>query len=285
MASKTYWYENKWEKDKKVAPKVDKKVASKVDKKPVPEDLAVAPIVEINAAPVIEEVEDKWKDDEKDIKWKNKEKNVQKDIQGEGQLLVERRIVFNPPDNDVVLGVETVSKDAEITEVEMADGIAIVRGILSKNIIYKTVKREDIEKAFNLEKEENNEDNANEDENNENNDKNDRNDKNDNNDKNNKKCAACESVMPESIAIDGVVRHTTVRIPFEFIVELAGAKSNYDYEIMSVNIKNDLGGVYLYDEETVYKTSDGNISNQNFIAALTERDIVKVAIKVFEPKN
>jgi hypothetical protein len=278
VASKTYWYENKWEKDKKVTPKADKKPA------PVAE-LNVVPIPELNVAP-IEEVDDKWKDEEKDIKWKNKEKNNKKsDIQGEGQLLVERRIVFNPPDKDVVLGVETISKDVEVTEVEIAENIAIVRGTLIKNIIYKTVKREDMEKALNLEKEEeeeNNEGNEAEAENSEAKNSEAKNKENNEDNNNNRKGAACESVMPESIAIDGVVRHTTVRIPFEFIIDLPGALPNYDYEIMSKNIRNDLGGQYIYDEETVYKTANADIATPNFIAALIEKDIVQVTLRVFE---
>ena len=269
MASKTYWYENKWEKDKKVTPKLDKKASAIVD-------INAAPIAEPIAAPKVnEDTNDIWKDEEKELKWKAKEKNANRDAKGEGQLLVERKIVFNPPDNDVVLGVETVSKEAQVTEVELAQDIAIVRGMLYKNIIYKTVKREDVEKALNLEKEGN-------DESNENKEANENNEKNESNENNDKKGPACESVMPESIAIDGVVRHTTVRIPFEFIIDLPGAMPGQNYEVVSTMIKNDLGGQYIYDEETTYKVSDTGMSNQIFIAALIEKDIIKVTLRAFE---
>jgi hypothetical protein len=139
------------------------------------------------------------------------------------------------------------------------------------------VKKEDVEKALKLDHKDNKDDDKKDKDDDKKDDKKD--------DRKGKKGPSCESLIPECIAIDGVVRHTTVKIPFEFIVNVPGAKPDDCYKVICAEVKDDLGGDYIYYDETKSKTPDCNIKDQNFIVALIEKDIVKVVIKVFKDKH
>jgi hypothetical protein len=230
--------------------------------------------------------------------------------EGEVRQLIEKKILFNPPKKDVVIGVGEILKTVQITDTNVFPDYVVVNGFLNKSILYKTAKRPDAEKFLgeeepeemdengeregNKEKgnnkyrdlyrgedkednkenknKENNKDNKKEDNKEGNNKEGNNKEGNNKDDKNKeeKKGAKCESLAPECAAIDGVVRHITTWIPFESLVRIEGALPGDVVEVLSVEVLDSL-------EEDI-------IEYGNFIIGIIEKDIVKIKVRVTRAK-
>jgi hypothetical protein len=250
--------------------------------------------------------------------------------EGEVRQLIEKKILFNPPKHDVVIGIGEILKTVQITETDVYPDYVAITGFLNKSILYKTAKRHEAEqfmgeeepeevdengergreenregnrednkensnnKSKNLYRGEDNKEKGNKEDNKEkgnkednkekgnkedNKDNKNKEDNKDNKNKENnkggnkeeKKGAKCESLAPECVAVDGVVRHITTWIPFTSVVQVNGALPGDNVEILSVEVLDPL-------QEDV-------IECDNFIIGITEKDIVKIKVRVVRPNS
>lgn len=65
--------------------------------------------------------------------------------EGEVRQLIEKKILFNPPKQDVVIGVGEILKTVQIKDTDVFPNYVVVNGFLNKSILYKTAKRPDAE--------------------------------------------------------------------------------------------------------------------------------------------
>ncbi|MCY6355002.1 SPOCS domain-containing protein [Clostridium sp. ZS2-4] len=192
---------------------------------------------------------------------------------GTGQELIERKIIFNPPKKDVVVELISINKEVKLTEVEVNTNSVVVNGYIHNSIMYKTIKRPDKE---------------NEDTNkNENKDESKKDESKKDQSKKDQARPSCEIITVGSIAVDGVVRHTTVWVPFKSFIAVNGARKGDIYEILytSINEKNCfLGEVPIYEEDkkgglqAIQIIED--IEEQPFIEGIIDKNLIKISVEV-----
>jgi hypothetical protein len=206
--------------------------------------------------------------------------------------LIEREIIFDAPNKDVVLKVVSVLEDVEVKDVNVANATILVNGYLNSCIMYTTMKRPE---AAN-----NNQSSSGYMSNNKN---------NENNKNNNKEKAkpkpSCD-LVDYSIAVDGVVRHTTVRIPFKAFLPAAEYQENDICTVKSTNLLKDLGAssmTLIYEEEneveqakatatttttttttttntTTSATTTQTIPQQKFVRGIINKTLIELTVDI-----
>jgi hypothetical protein len=214
--------------------------------------------------------------------------------------MIEREIIFNAPDKDVVLKVINILNEIEIKDVKATSGNILVTGYLNSCIMYTTMKRPQMES--NKQGENNNGEKSSENANNS--DKhgyvnmgNNKNNENSNKNKNKEKEKAKPScgVVDNSIALDGVLRHTTVWIPFKAFIPAEEAQAEDICTVTSSAVVNDLGATSItpiyedeYDEEetaAIIRSEETTTINrgkkeQKFIKGINNRSLIELTVDI-----
>lgn len=177
-------------------------------------------------------------------------------FKGSGGDLIKKRIIFAPPEKDAIVKITDRKYEiiVESSEVVQNGDYVLVKGYLNKSITYNTTNKEQLEKLMGKEsnKEESKE---NQEENKEEN-------------KKPKKGVKCESLVPQLdlIAVDGVVRHTTIWIPFEVLVYVEGAREEDRVIVESKTIKS------------LYK--DDEVVEDELIVGILVHDVINIDVTV-----
>lgn len=200
------------------------------------------------------------------------------------QELIEREIIFDAPKKDVVLKVINILNEIEIKDINVATGTILVSGYLNSCIIYTTMKRPQVEN--------NNEQNNNENSNNsqghgyismQNNKSSDNNTAN----KNKKEQAkpSC-GVVDNSVALDGVIRHTTVSIPFKSFISDPQVQEQDICSVTSSSVLNNLKSITtnpIYeeedDEESTISIMRGE-EEQKFIKGIVNKTLIELTVDI-----
>ncbi len=180
-------------------------------------------------------------------------------LNGSNGELVKKRIIFAPPPQDAVVKITDTTQDLVVECAEVIDGgdFVIVRGHLNKSIAYLTTNKGALNKLIGKEEKHD--------------DKKDDDKKDD--DKKGKKHVSCEPVCPEPqcMAVDGVIRHTTVWIPFETLVSVEGAQVGDRVRIESLTVEP------LYKNNRIHE-----IIEDCLIVGMTINDLIQVSVIVDE---
>lgn len=198
------------------------------------------------------------------------------------QELIERKIIFDAPKKDVVLKVVNIINDIEIKDTEVTDGVILVSGYLNSCIVYTTLKRPQSE-------------NNNQGKNNGNNSSenhgyvNDQNNKSNKNNKNKEEAKPGCSIVNESIALDGVVRHITVWIPFKSFVAAPEAQAGDISSVTSSAVLDDLKSIAIepiYEEEEEEENGEAVISTKvneeehKFIKGIVTKALIELNVDI-----
>lgn len=213
---------------------------------------------------------------------------------GLGQELIERKIVFNPPKKDVVVELISIDKEVKITDAEVGINSVIVNGFVHNSIMYKTIKRPHGGKQDNKDDKDDDKDKKDgkgqegqgeckKDDN-----KKDDNKKDDN--KNEQTRPSCEILTVGAVAVDGVVRHTTVWIPFKSFIHIKGARRGDIAEVLSATINDNdclLGELPIYEEDErggaqSIQVVEG-VEQQQFIEGIIDKNLIRIAVLVKRP--
>ena len=196
-------------------------------------------------------------------------------ITGSNGELIKKKVIFAPPKHDGIVQITERKDDVIIKNAEVVQNgdYVLVNGYLNKSIVYNTTNKAQLNKLMGNEKEEENKKNEDSDKNdseNEEQGKDDKNNKDDKNKKDDKKGVQCESINSEleSMAVDGVVRHTTVWIPFEILIYTKGAVEGNTVTVDKPVIKS------------LYK--DKEILEDGLIVGTIINDLITVSVKVFK---
>lgn len=193
--------------------------------------------------------------------------------------LIEREIIFDAPNKDVVLKVINVLEDVEVKDAKVTNATILVNGYLNSCIMYTTMKRP--------ESSNNNQENNNQNSNgymNMGNNKSNENNKNKNKEKAKPK-PSCD-VVDCSIAVDGVLRHTTVRIPFKAFLPAAEYQEEDICTVTSTNILKDLGSssiTSIYEEENEEDqtiTTTQEVPEQKFIRGIINKTLIELTVDI-----
>jgi hypothetical protein len=212
--------------------------------------------------------------------------------------LIEREIIFDSPQKDVVLKVINIQSEVEIKNVEVTSGNILVTGYLNECIMYTTMKRPQMESSN---QDKNNQNGNNQNGNNQNanssekhgytnmvNDKSSGSNKNSNKNKSKEKAKPSCGVVDNSIALDGVLRHTTVWIPFKAFIPAAEVKENDICTVTSsaVLTKNNMGAPSVtpiyeeeYDEEEVMFIMRDE-KEQKFIKGIINKTLIEFTVDI-----
>ncbi|MBP3930824.1 MAG: hypothetical protein J6D47_14835 [Peptostreptococcaceae bacterium] len=158
--------------------------------------------------------------------------------------------------NSNFVGEKKYKKFGKILHIDGGDFV-IVRGHLNKSIAYLTTNKGALNKLIGKEEKHD--------------DKKDDDKKDD--DKKGKKHVSCEPVCPEPqcMAVDGVIRHTTVWIPFETLVSVEGAQVGDRVRIESLTVEP------LYKNNRIHE-----IIEDCLIVGMTINDLIQVSVIVDE---
>ena len=177
--------------------------------------------------------------------------------------LIKKKIIFAPPEKDAVVKITDRKNEIIIESAQVVQNgdYVLVKGYLNKSIIYNTTNKDQLKKAMGKEenkdknKEENKEENK---------------DKNKDENKKGKKGVQCESLIPplELVAVDGVVRHTTVWMPFEVLVFVEGASERDTVSVENMTIKS------LY--------TDDEVVEDEFIVGILVQDVINIDVVVLK---
>lgn len=176
--------------------------------------------------------------------------------------LIKRKIIFGAPEKDAVIKIGNTREDLILESAEVVEGgnFVFVRGYLNKSVEYFTTNKDKYNKLRGKEEKQDEEtDSKNENEN--------------ENKNNNKQQVQCQLMCPEpqSIAVDGVIRHTTVWIPFEILVSVEGAKMG------------DKVVVDMLEVESLFKGSKmQQILEEELIVGIILNDFINVKVVVEE---
>ena len=201
--------------------------------------------------------------------------------------LIEREIIFDSPKKDVVLKVINIQNEIEINEVKATIGNILVTGYLNKCIMYTTIKHPQM-KNTNQEKSNNENSNSSEkhDYTNIENDKSSENNKNKNKSNEKGKLKPHCGVVDNSIALDGVLRHTTVWIPFRAFIPSSEVQEDDICTVTSSLASNGLGSSYItliYEEED---DAEETISimrgkeKQKFIKGIINKTLIELTVDI-----
>lgn len=210
-------------------------------------------------------------------------------LNGNNGEFIKRKIIFAPPPHDAVVSVTSVKNNVIVDSAEIVElGFVLVKGYLNKSIEYNTANRgmlkklmgneekseeKDSDKEVKVKEEQKDSDKEVEvkDEQKDSDKEKEKEKDKEKDKKKNKKEVVCESMMPEpqAMAIDGVVRHTTMWIPYDILVKVDGARVGDSVTEASVEIKP------LIDNKLVEElVEDGLI-----VGAITN-DVINVSITV-----
>jgi hypothetical protein len=191
--------------------------------------------------------------------------------------LIEREIIFDAPNKDVVLKVINVLEDIEIKETKVTSGTILVAGYLNSCIMYTTIKRPGSSN--------NNQEKNNQNSNgyvNMNNNKSNENNKNTNKEKERSK-PSCD-VVDYSIALDGVLRHTTVRIPFTALLTGTEYQEEDICTVTSTNVLKDLGSrsiTPIYEEEDDQATTNTQVEPElKYIRGIINKTLIELTVDI-----
>jgi hypothetical protein len=206
---------------------------------------------------------------------------------GIGQELIERKIVFNPPKKDVVVELISIDKEVKITDAEVGMNSVIVNGFVHNSIMYKTINRPHGDKDDNKDGKDNDKDNKDGkgEEGGKEDNKKDENKKDEN--KNEQTRPSCEILTVGAVAVDGVVRHTTVWIPFKSYIHIKGVRRGDIAEVLYATINDKdclLGELPIYEEDERGGTQsiqviDG-VEQQQFIEGIIDKNLIRIAVIV-----
>ena len=201
------------------------------------------------------------------------------------QELIEREIIFDAPDKDVVLKVVNIQNEIEIKDVTVASGTVLVSGYLNSYIMYTTMKRPQSE---NNNEQKNNEDANNSEKNGYVNMQNNKSSENNNNNKKKNKEQAKPScgVVDNSIALDGVLRHTTVWIPFKSFIPALEVQEGDSCTVTSSAILDNLKSMAvspIYEEEYEEESTSSIIRGedvQKFIKGVINKTLIELTVDI-----
>ncbi|AGK98433.1 DUF3794 domain-containing protein [Clostridium pasteurianum] len=212
------------------------------------------------------------------------------------QELIEREIIFDAPKKDVVLKVINILNEIEIKDIKVAAGNVLVSGYLNSCIMYTTTKRPQGEKNN---QEKNNENSNNSEQKNGyvsiQNNKNSENNKNKN--KNKEQAKPSCGVVDNSIALDGVVRHTTVWIPFKSFIPALEVQEGDICTVTTSAVLDNLKSLSInpvyedkdedeYDEESTISVTRSEEEEQKFIKGIVNKTLIELTIDIKRyPKN
>ena len=207
--------------------------------------------------------------------------------------LIEREIIFDSPKKDVVLKVINIQNEIEINEVKSTSGNILVTGYLNNCIMYTTIKRPEMEN--NNQEKSNNEDKSNNENSNSaekhgytntGNDKSSENNKNKNKSKEKEKPKPSCGVVDNSVALDGVLRHTTVWIPFKAFIPSSEVQEDDICTVTSAFASNDLGSSSItpiyeeeYDSEETISIMRGK-EEQKFIRGIINKTLIELTVNI-----
>ena len=186
-----------------------------------------------------------------------------KNINGRGQIYRSKKIIIDKPPKDVIVKIDKIKRELHIEDVELSDDIATVIAVLTETITYFTSKP--IPCKSNQNDDESNKDESGKDESGK-----------DNKKEKNKDILKDNSENNDSIAVDGVVRNTTIIIPCIIYIDVPGTKLGDKYKIInptveSINIK------YILDNGDIV---NGNIPVGQYIEGLMEGYAISVGINI-----
>ncbi len=188
-------------------------------------------------------------------------------LRGNNGELINRRILFAPPQHDAVVRMSNVTEDIIIEDAYVIDGgdFVLVKGYLNRSVEYLTTNKEELKKLMKKDDEHDHkkDDKENGETDQENNDK-------EQNKKHNKE-VVCERINPEprTMAIDGVIRHTTVWIPFEILVNVQNSRAGDNVVIESITLECSSKGNRVQE-----------IMEEDLIRGIVPNDIVNVHVRV-----
>ena len=204
------------------------------------------------------------------------------------QELIEREIIFDAPKKDAVLKVINILNEIEIKDIKVATGNVLVSGYLNSCIMYTTTKRPQSEKNN---QEKNNENSNNSEQKNGyvsmQNNKSSENNKNKN--KNKEQAKPSCGVVDNSIAIDGVVRHTTVWIPFKSFIPALEVQEGDICTVTSSAVLDNLKSLSVNpvyedenddEEESTISITRGEEEEQKFIKGIVNKTLVELTIDI-----
>ncbi len=191
------------------------------------------------------------------------ENTIATKLEGSNSELIKKKVIFGPPPHDGIVKVTDQKNDLiiESGEVVQNGDYVLIKGYLNKYIVYHTAKKD---KLANLVGEDNQSEDKNkakeeEGENKEN--------------KKDKHGVKCEPMDPEleCVIIDGVVRHTTLWIPFELLINVPGSQAGDLVNIKDTSVK----ALYRDDE----------IVEDGLIIGVVINDVINVSIEVSNSKQ
>lgn len=201
------------------------------------------------------------------------------------QELIEREIIFDAPKKDVVLKVINIQDQIEVKDIKVGNGTILVSGYLNSYILYTTAKRPPSE---NNNQEKSNENSNNSEKNGYVNMQNNKNSDNKNKNKNKKEQPkpSC-GVVDDNIAVDGVVRHTTVWIPFKSFIPASEAQEGDVCSVTSSAVLDDLKSIAvnpIYEDEDDEEGSTVSITlgedEQKFIKGIVNKTLIELTVEI-----
>lgn len=190
------------------------------------------------------------------------ENTIQTKLEGFNSELIKKKVRFGPPPHDGIVKItgRTDNLIIESAEIVQNGDYALIKGYLNKHIVYHTAKKD---KLMNLVGEDNQQNDKNESKEEKSENKENKNEK-----KKDKHGVICESMDTEleCVVIDGVVRHTTLWIPFELLIHVPGA---HEGDIVTVK-ETSVRALYRDDE----------VVEDGLITGIIINDVVNVAIGV-----
>ena len=185
-------------------------------------------------------------------------------LKGHNGELIKRKIIFAPPPHDAVVKVANTKEDVVVENAEVIYGgdFVLVRGHLHKSVEYLTTNKEALKRI--IRKDDKPDCKKDEDHKHKNN-------HDDDDDKKPKKEVICEPICPEPrcMAVDGVIRHTTVWIPFEILVNVECSKPGDHVVVECVSIESLCKGNKVHE-----------IIEDDLIVGVAINDIINVSVRV-----
>lgn len=192
-------------------------------------------------------------------------------LRGNNGELLKRRIIFAPPPHDAIVRISNIKEDITVEEAEVIEGgdFVLVRGYLNRSVEYLTTKKEELKRI--MKKDDKHDDKHDDKKDGKQDGKEDKENNDKEQDKKHKKEVVCERISPEprAMAIDGVIRHTTVWIPFEILVNVQGSNPGDNVVIESIEIGS------LNKENAVQE-----IMEDDLMVGIETKDVINVHVRV-----
>lgn len=197
------------------------------------------------------------------------------------QELIEREIIFDAPKKDVVMKVVNIQNDIEIKDIKAANGTILVSGYLNSSIMYTTMKRPQTENNNKGKSNENSNDSE------KNGYVNTQSDKSSENNKKNKEQVKPRcGVVDNSIALDGVVRHTTVWIPFKSFIPAPEAQEGDSGTVISTAVLDNLKAMAvnpIYEDENDEQSPVSMMfgeEEKKFIKGIVNKTLIELTVEI-----